>query len=62
MEVDYELESIGIIGGRIDVAQIQRVERFKGVAGVEIDQEYQLAPPDSAVQSVEDDAKQQEAR
>jgi hypothetical protein len=55
MEVDQQWENLGIIGGRIDEEQIERLKRFKGVAGVEVDQEYQLAPPESEVQAVEDE-------
>ena len=50
MNVTNEMESIGMISGSIDDDALEKLRRVKGVAVVEPQGSFQIAPPDSDVQ------------
>jgi hypothetical protein len=50
LEVDQELESVGVVTGAIDQEKIQAVKKLKGVAHVEESRKFQIPPPESDVQ------------
>ena len=49
-ELDQILDLLGIISGTCEENRLNDLRQISGVAAVEIDQNYQLSPPDSAVQ------------
>ncbi|MCC6191565.1 MAG: hypothetical protein IT318_21270 [Anaerolineales bacterium] len=50
LEVDQALKDIGVVSGRIDAGNRQRLRRVRGVAAVETDRELHIAPPGSEKQ------------
>ena len=50
MQIDAELETIGVVTGSIDSIKLADLEQVKGVAAVERQQEYHLPPPDNDLQ------------
>ena len=50
LDVTQELESLGIVSGEIDSAKVADLEQIDGVAAVERQRSYRLAPPDSPLQ------------
>jgi hypothetical protein len=50
LNVEQELESIGVVTGSIESNLLLNLERVEGVAAVEQQQEIHLSPPDSDVQ------------
>ncbi len=50
MNVEQTLSSIGVIIGSIESEQVQNLDPIEGVQNVELQQSYQIAPPDSDVQ------------
>ncbi len=50
LEVDQELESVGVVTGAIDQEKIQDLKKLKGVANVEESRTFRIAPPESEVQ------------
>ena len=50
MEVDQVLGNVGIITGSIDSERRADLGEVPGVAGVESERTFQVAPPDSDVQ------------
>ncbi len=49
-DVDQVLAALGVITGTVDEARLALLEGVEGVAGVEPQRGFQLAPPDSDVQ------------
>ncbi|MFL6214869.1 MAG: ketohydroxyglutarate aldolase [Blastocatellia bacterium] len=50
MTVENELKSTGIVTGSVDETKIKHLRAINGVATLEPEQSYQIAPPDSDVQ------------
>ncbi|MGH3903014.1 MAG: hypothetical protein ACRDTE_02260 [Pseudonocardiaceae bacterium] len=50
MEVDQVLPTVGVITGSVTRSQRTLIERAAGVAAVEDETSFQVAPPDSDVQ------------
>jgi hypothetical protein len=50
LRVRQRLDSIGVLTGSIDSAQIPALERVPGVSRVERERRVQLPPPESRVQ------------
>lgn len=51
LEVAQELDLIGVVSGSIEEERMDDLRSVPGVAAVEPDREFQIAPPDSAIQS-----------
>lgn len=50
MEIDQELEDIGVATGSIDEDKVGKLREVDGVKNVEKERQIQLPPPDSDVQ------------
>ncbi len=50
MKIEQTLFSIGVINGSIDSESIDNLSQIEGVQQVEIQQDFQLPPPNSEVQ------------
>jgi hypothetical protein len=50
LDVDQELEPLGIVIGRIDRGGVSALKRLRGVAHVEESRTIQIPPPESDVQ------------
>jgi hypothetical protein len=50
MKIEQTLSSIGVINGSIDSELIDNLSEIEGVQQVEIQQDFQLPPPNSEVQ------------
>lgn len=50
MEVDQVLPTLGVITGSVTSSQRTSIERTAGVAAVEDETPFQIAPPDSSIQ------------
>jgi hypothetical protein len=50
MRVERVLETSGILTGSVDSDDLVRLNKVKGVSGVEKERSFQIAPPDSDVQ------------
>jgi hypothetical protein len=48
--VEHHLDAIGAVTGSAPAAKIHKLKNIKGVKGVQVEQTYQLPPPDSSVQ------------
>lgn len=50
LQVEHQLEATGIVTGTIDEAKLADLEHVEGVAAVEPQREFRIAPPDCDVQ------------
>ncbi|MBD2773009.1 ketohydroxyglutarate aldolase [Iningainema tapete] len=50
MKIEQLMEQIGVITGSIDSTQVEGISQIEGVAAVEVEQKYQLEPPESEIQ------------
>jgi hypothetical protein len=50
MHVERVLENSGVLTGSVDSDDLVRLNKVKGVSGVEKERSFQIAPPDSDVQ------------
>jgi hypothetical protein len=50
MRVEQVLDAMGIITGSVPADRRAALERLPGVAGVEVDHDFQIAPPDADIQ------------
>ena len=50
LEVEEAMDAIGVITGAIDADKVDGLRRVPGVADVEEERRYRIAPPDSDVQ------------
>ena len=50
MSVDQVLGTVGLITGSVDPAERPAVEAVPGVAGVEEERTFRIAPPDAQIQ------------
>ncbi|PQO43811.1 hypothetical protein [Blastopirellula marina] len=50
LEVEYSLETLGQIIGKISVENESKLRNLPGVLGVEDSKDIQLSPPDSEIQ------------
>jgi hypothetical protein len=53
LQVEQPLETIGVVSGSIDPAKLAALKRVEGVTAVEPSRDFQLAPPESEIQSRE---------
>jgi hypothetical protein len=53
LDVESELEEIGVLIGSIDADQMKRLDRVSGVVAVEREGAIQLPPPESEIQDAE---------
>jgi hypothetical protein len=49
-KVEQSMESIGVVTGTVPDGKMASIRKITGVKSVELEQDYQLAPPDSPVQ------------
>jgi hypothetical protein len=50
LEVEQELEEIGVVTGSIDSEKAESLREIEGVSHVERSREFRIAPPDSDIQ------------
>jgi hypothetical protein len=50
LDVEQELEEIGVVTGSIDSEKAESLREIEGVSHVERSREYRIAPPDSDIQ------------
>jgi len=50
MDVHQILETSGVLTGLVDRSEIARLRKISGVASVEEEKQFQIAPPESDVQ------------
>jgi len=50
LEVDHVLAALGIITGSVDESRLAALEAVEGVASVQEQTSFQIAPPDADVQ------------
>ena len=50
LQVEQQLEAVGVVSGTIDSEKLGDLDRVEGVAAVERSREVRIAPPDSKVQ------------
>ena len=50
LDVEQELEEIGVVTGSIDPEKADSLREIEGVSHVERSREFRIAPPDSDVQ------------
>src|SRR5262249_41820664 len=49
-EVDKQLESLGVVTGKIDSDRVHELRALKGIGNVEESRSFQIAPPESEIQ------------
>ena len=50
LNIEQQLDAIGIITGSIDSGKIDELKQVQGVSKVELSREIRIAPPDSEIQ------------
>jgi hypothetical protein len=50
LDVERELEEIGVVTGSIDPEKAESLREIEGVSHVERSREFRIAPPDSDIQ------------
>jgi hypothetical protein len=50
MDIEQTMPNIGIVSGSIESQQIEQLQEIAGVDSVELEQNYQLPPPNSPLQ------------
>jgi hypothetical protein len=50
MDVEHQMETVGVISGKIDETKLESLRRVGGVAAVEPERTVGIAPPESEVQ------------
>lgn len=50
LDVEQTLSTLGIVTGSVETEKMSSLSKVTGVESVEVDKNYQLAPPDSDVQ------------
>jgi hypothetical protein len=50
LEIEQELEEIGVVTGSIDSEKAESLREVEGVSHVERSREFRIAPPDSDIQ------------
>ena len=50
LDVEQELEEIGVVTGSIDSERAESLREIEGVAHVERSREFRISPPDSDIQ------------
>jgi hypothetical protein len=54
LNVEQKLKAVGLVSGTIDADKLPDLERVKGVGSVEREREFNLPPPDSDIQAIDD--------
>src|SRR5438874_2698919 len=49
-EVDKQLESLGVVTGKIDSDRVHQLRALEGIGNVEESRSFQIAPPESEIQ------------
>lgn len=50
MKIEQVMKQTGVVTGSIDSTQVEGIARVEGVAAVEVEQKFQLKPPESEIQ------------
>jgi hypothetical protein len=50
LEVEREMPVVGVVSGSIDDEKLPELSKLRGIASVEQDRVYRIAPPDSELQ------------
>ena len=50
MKIEQVMKQTGVITGSIDSARVEGISQVEGVAAVEVEQKFQLKPPESEIQ------------
>ncbi len=50
LQIEQQLEQVGVVTGSIDSTKLADLEQVEGVAAVEAARSFQLPPPDSDIQ------------
>ena len=50
LKIERVMEQTGVVTGSIDSTQVEGIARVEGVVAVEVEQEFQLKPPESEIQ------------
>lgn len=50
LKIEIVMEQTGVITGSIDSIQVEGIAGIEGVAVVEVEQKFQLEPPESEIQ------------
>jgi histidinol phosphatase-like enzyme len=50
LKIEIVMEQTGVITGSIDSTQVEGITRIEGVVAVEVEQKFQLEPPESEIQ------------
>lgn len=59
LEVWQELDLIGVVSGSIDEERMDELRGLPGVAAVEPERDFEIAPPESEIQSLPEGADEQ---
>lgn len=50
VKIEHVMEQIRVIRGSIDSEQVEGISQVQGIAAVEVEQKFQLEPPESEIQ------------
>ena len=50
LKIEQVMKQTGVITGSIDSTQVEGISQVEGVAAVEVEQKFQLKPPESEIQ------------
>ena len=50
LKIEIVMKQTGVITGSIDSIQVEGISQVEGVAAVEVEQKFQLKPPESEIQ------------
>ena len=50
LKIKQVMEKTGVVTGSIDSTRVEGIARIEGVAAVEVEQKFQLKPPESEIQ------------
>jgi len=50
LKVEHIMDAVGVITGSCQTCELEKVAQVDGVASVEAEEQYQLAPPNSPIQ------------
>ena len=49
LKIEQVMKQTGVITGSIDSARVEEISQVEGVAAVEVEQKFQLKPPESEI-------------
>ena len=50
LKIERVMKQTGVVAGSTDSTQVKGISQIEGVAAVEVEQEFQLKPPESEIQ------------